>query len=226
MFERLKRALDQALDRLEDRLDLSDDDIDRLLRGMREELVDAKSRGPELEAQLAQHEARHAREITKIEECIRRADRAREIDDEETLEVALKFAERHKDQLHLLEAKIETTRAEIALNREEVDEMTAQLKDAMKRRDALGAQARRSKTIDTLRGGSGHEVVDQFDRMVDKFERGEDIDEAERELDLDLGGGSAPRTPDPRHSREHRESEAERMLDELKRRMGMDSDES
>ncbi len=195
---------------------------------MRHELIETKASIPDLEAHLASLEREHARERGKIEECVRRATKAEEIGDMDTVEVAVRFAERHRARRLVLEQKIETTRAEILLKREEVDTMTAQLKEALKRRGSLAAQARRARTIETTRG-SGRDVIDEFDRAADRMGRDFDVSEAEEELDRELEPDAVPRenweSVERRYDKSEREADAERMLRELKRRMGMDSDE-
>ncbi len=224
MFRRLMRALDEALDKL----GVTDDDVDRLLDAMRHELIETKATIPDLEAHLAALEREHARERDKIEECVRRATQAEEIGDMETVKVAVRFAEQHRSRRQVLEQKIETTGAEITLKREEVDTMTAQLKEAMKRRDSLAAQARRARTIETTRG-SGRDVIDEFDRAADRMDRGFDVSDAAEELDRELEPDAAPReqweSVERRYDKAEREADAERLLRELKRRMGLDSDE-
>jgi len=115
------------------------------------------------------------------------------------------------------------------LKRREAEEMTGQLKEAITNRGALAAQARRAKTIESTRGVSGHKVLDEFDRLADRTERGFEVDDAEKELDREMAGEKPIpdwNDADRRFDRSEREADAEAMLEELKRRMGMDSDDS
>ena len=221
MFRKLRQALEEVLDRLEARGGgVSDDDIVRVLRAMREELVDTKARVPELEGLLESLRREGERERAKVEDCVRRASQAEEIGDTETLEVAVRFAEQHRLRLEVVEQKIEATEADLAMNHADVARMTEELKGAMKRRDALSVQARRAGTIETLRG-SGSDAVDEFDRTVEKIDREAELSVAEEALDRDLDDRRAW-TADPALERARREENAERMLRELKRRMGME----
>ncbi len=95
--------------------------------------------------------------------------------------------------------------------------MTEQLKEAMGRRDSLGVQQRRAKAIDN--SASRFDSVDAFDRMADKMEGASDLDDARREVDLDLDPLSAPPVRDYAAEKELRNAQAENMLEELKRRM-------
>lgn len=227
MFKRLKRALDDALSELESRFGPGPEaDVDRLLAAMREELVETKARIPELESQLEGLEREKRAEEKRAEDCVRRAGQAAEIGDAETVEVAERFAKKHLARVGVLEQKIESTRSEIAFTEQQAAQMSEQLKSALKRKDAIGIQARRAKAIDDLRGG-GDDAFDAFDRAADRIGREDDVDAARRELDEELGG---PRRPslsdlrDPTLEREVRERRAEEMLEELKRRMGTEGE--
>ena len=66
-------------------------------------------------------------------------------------------------------------------------------------------------------------VLDAFDRMAEKMEGASDVDAAARGLDLELDPLSDPGpSRDYVVEKELRESRAEDMLEELKRRMGVD----
>lgn len=221
MFRRLRQALDDALSRLEARIGPgAEEDIDRLLAAMREELVETKARIPELEELVETLRRRRDDERKRAEDCVRRAGQAERVGDAETVEVAERFARQHLARVHVLEQKIEAARAELALKREEVEEMTSQLKDAMTRRDALGIQARRARAVDRT-AGAGSDAVSEFDRLAERIERPSDVEAAERELDRELGlepGAGRPGS-DPGLDAMDREARADELLRELKRRM-------
>ena len=113
--------------------------------------------------------------------------------------------------------KAEATRADILQQKDEVVQMTEQLKDAMTRRDSLAVQHRRAKAIDG--SASRFDSVDAFDRMAEKMEGEQDVDAARREVELDLDPLSEPPQRDFAAERAFRETQAEDMLEELKRRM-------
>ena len=222
MFRKVKRLLDQALDSLEEKLEgVSDDDVDRLIGAMRDELVETKTRIPDLEAHLESLLHQADREKAEAEDCQRRAEQAETIGDAETLEVARRFEGQHRHRLEVLVMKAEATRAEILQHRDEVEQMTSQLKDAMTRRDTIGVQSRRAKAIESRT--AGFDAVDEFDRMAERVSRESDVDSARQELDEELDPlASRPSRTDYRPDRAQREADAEEMLRELKRRMGMD----
>ncbi|MFV1986385.1 MAG: PspA/IM30 family protein [Gemmatimonadota bacterium] len=219
MFRRIKRLLDQTLDHLESMIDdVTDDDVDRLIRAMRDELVETKARIPELETLPAPLIARADREKAEAEACDRRAAQALEIGDAETQEVAERFAGQHRQRLEVLVMKAETTRQEILQHRDEAEQMTEQLKDAMARRDTIGIQQRRARAIENKT--SRFDSVDAFDRMADRMEGAADVNDAARELDFELDPLSEPPRRDYASDRAMREAKAEDLLEELKRRMG------
>jgi hypothetical protein len=219
MFKRIKRILDQTLDHLESKIDdVTDDEVDQLIRAMRDELVETKARIPELEVSLTSLVTQADAEKSKAEACDRRAAQAAEISDAETQEVAQRFAGQHRQRLEILVMKAETTRQEILQHRDEADRMTEQLKDAIARRDTIGIQQRRAQAIEHKT--SRFDSVDAFDRMADRMEGASDVDAAARELDVELDPLSEPPRRDYSSEKATREANAENLLDELKRRMG------
>lgn len=222
MFRRLKRALDDALSKLEaKRGAATEEEVDRLLAAMREELVEAKASVPELEERIRSLERERDAERKRAEDCVRRAVQAESIGDGETVEVAERFAKEHLARGEVLEQKVEAARAELALRREEVARMTAQLKDARARRDALAIQARRARTMEKTHG-AGSDALEEFERAAERISRPSDVEAAERQLDRELGLGREEAPADPEAERLYREARAEEMLQELKRRMGLE----
>ncbi|MDH3297954.1 MAG: PspA/IM30 family protein [Gemmatimonadota bacterium] len=223
MFKKLKEAIDAALSSLESRSGQDAEDIDRLLSGMREELIEAKAATPKLEDGLAKLRRREADERSRAEDCVRRAGQAEEIGDPETLRVAVEFAERHQERARVLGEQVRAAEAELALHRKNVKEMSAQLKSAIAQKDALKAQGRRSRATEALRGG-GYTAADRFDRMAADIEDESYRAEAARDLDEDLeygatGRGRARDRIDP-------DDLADLQLEELKRRMADEGGEA
>jgi phage shock protein A len=228
MFRKLRAAIESAINALERPGQPSRENIDDLLAGMREELIETKARIPVLENQLDGLRKQHERELRSAEDCHRRALQAQPIGDDETVEVALRFEAKHRVAADVCVQKIEAAEAELAMQRQNATEMTEQLKAARAGRDALAIQARRAGATGSLRGG-GRSAADEFDRMVDAIEREEDVGAAERALDRELGeasgrasgaddafddwaAGGAGRQPS-------RDELAELQLEELKRRI-------
>ena len=218
MFGKLKRRLEELLSALEDRAGADPgDEITRALAGMREELIDAKATLPELEKQITALARLRERELERAKDSARRGGQAAAIGDQETVDVAARFEAKHLERAEVFAQKLEAANAELALQRRNVGEMTAQFKAAMKRRETLIAQARRAKATEGLRGGR-HSSVDEFDRM-------------EREiLDSEFEASAASDLQDALDGLEVEDFEsaldpeelAQAQLDELKRRMAQD----
>jgi phage shock protein A len=222
MFKKLKEAIESALDALEGKLgDSTREDVEKLLDGMREELIDTRAQIPVLEDQVKKLRFAHAAEIKKADDCHRRAVQAKTIDDDETVEVALKFEAKHRVAVDVWAQKIEAAEAELAMQRQTAAEQTEQLKEARARKDVLAIQARRAGSTERMRGG-GRSSVDEFDRLADTIEREDDLGAASREVEDNLGGGYDPDGFGDPHKGLSREDLADLQLDELKRRMKED----
>ncbi len=218
MFRKLRQMVDEALDRMEAKQDgVSEDDIDRVIHAMREELVETRARITELEGLITSQLRQADREKEAARTAERRAAKAAEIGDAETVEVANRFAARHRQRLEVLVIKAEASQAELQQLRDEAAQGAEQLKSAMARRGSLGVQQRRAKAI--KHSASRFDSVDAFDRAAEKMEGRTDLDDAQREVEeaLDPTAG-APRR-DFAAERELREARADAMLEELKRRM-------
>jgi phage shock protein A len=226
MFKKLKQALDDALGSLEERFGgTSEEDVERLIHAMREELVEAKARLPELERQVKGIEARRVAELKRAEDAVRRADQANTIGDTETVEVAIRFAEQHKSRAEMLLQQREAAEAELHVRRVEIEEMTRQLKSARSQKDALLMRARRAKTsqrLDQASGGAGK----AFDRFEDNLTRDADLAAAREELERDLCGDEPELEAefDELGTRRY-EFEGDELLEKLKRKMEEDRQE-
>ncbi len=221
MFNKLKNAIDAALSSLESRSGGEAEDIDRLLDGMREELIEAKASTPRLEKGLEKLRHRHAEEQNRAADCVRRAGQAEEIGDAETMRVAVEYAERHHERMKVLTEQIEAAEAELALHLRNVKEMRAQLKSSVANKDALKVQSRRAQATETLRGG-GDTAANRFDRMAADIEQDTDRTDAARDLEDELAYGGPGRGPS--HRPIDPDDLADLQLDELKRRMAEEDD--
>ena len=135
------------------------------------------------------------------------------------MEVAARFEAKHLERAEVYAQKLEAAKAELALQRRNVSEMTTQFKAALKRRESLVVQARRAKATEGLRGGR-HSSVDEFDRMEREILDSELEASAASDLQDALDGLDAAdfeSSLDP-------EDLAEAQLEELKRRMAKGED--
>lgn len=216
MFKKLKDAIDAALTSLEGRTGDEGEDIDRLLAGMREELIEAKAATPKLEKGLEKLRRQQADEQRRAEDCVRRAGQAEKIGDAETMRVAVEFAERHQERARVHGEQIQAAEAELGLHIQNVKEMSAQLKSSLARKDALKVQSRRSRATESLRGG-GDSATDRFDRMEARIEDESERADASRDLEDELAYGGQGRGPSYRPV--DPDELADLQLEELKRRM-------
>ncbi|MFQ5745651.1 MAG: PspA/IM30 family protein [Gemmatimonadota bacterium] len=225
MFGRIKQAIDDALRALEEKSGRGpEEDVEELLRAMREELVAARARVPELEAGLGKLEKSLDAERARLEACGRRARQAREIGDEETVDVAVRFAATHRSRIEVLEQKRDAAIAEIRLQRATVADMTDQLKSAIARRDALSVQARRARATRSLRA-EGADAVDEFERLEREIEGEEALAEASSDVERELDGpGPGWVEPDDGPALD-RDEMADLQLEELKRRMAAEGED-
>jgi len=216
VFDDLRSAFRQAVDNFMDELDRDSvgDDVDRLLKGMIDEVTNAKAHLAGLEDQLTKTEARLARETEAAATCRRRERMADEIGDAETARVAVEHAERHEERVRVLGQRRDAITAEIALARRDVSEMTEKLKEARGRRASLEAEVGRT---------SARESVSDTDRLFAEFDRfeerlGDEGVKAEAEEDL-LEEFRSDLRIDPDSPVERLDVDYDAVLEELKRRM-------
>ncbi|HKK09135.1 MAG TPA: hypothetical protein VKA44_09635 [Gemmatimonadota bacterium] len=184
--------MERALDALERKgPGPSEDEIDRLLAGMREELIDVRARVKALE------------------------------DEEASVSRRLERAPSGSEAGARLEAKLADVRKVLAEMRAEASELSARFKEAMNSRDALAARGRRTRASERLRE-EGEGAARSFDRTAERIEDEERRTRAERELDEALDPSEASAGDAWEHaSREHH---ADHLLEELKRRMGVEDE--
>ena len=107
---------------------------------MREAVVDAKVAVAETQEAIARTERELGLERQRLADAERRGRLAGEIQDQETVTVAERFAAKHRERLGVLERKLATQREELALAQRELDEMQTQLKRAERDRPAMEVQ--------------------------------------------------------------------------------------
>ncbi len=123
MFESLKARLDRLFAE-------HTPPADARARGalLHEAVVEAKVGLGRLRDGVAATERELAQERGHLADAERRGRLAAEIGDEETVTVAQRFAERHRERAGVLDRKLAAQREELALAEREVAEMTAQLR--------------------------------------------------------------------------------------------------
>jgi len=216
MFENLRNAFREAVENFNKELarDQVPETVDRLLKGMRDEVADAKVQIRELEDQIARTDAEVEREKGEVTTARRRGKMAQDIGDSETAEIATQYAARHEERHRVLEQKAAALRQELELRRNEVEEMVEKVKEAQSKRDSLAATTGRSGARQTLHAAD--DLFAELDRMAEKIGAEDAQARAAEAMDeVDLSGGDdyepPPRTPEP---------DIDERLAELKRRMG------
>jgi len=98
--------------------------------GLREALVEARFGVSEMRRALSATETELQSERKQLTDAERRGKLAAAVPDPETVAVAERFAERHRERIVVLERKLAVQRDELALAEREVQEMTVQWRTA------------------------------------------------------------------------------------------------
>ncbi len=185
-------SLRQSLNDLMARATRPEERRDVLAR-MKDSLVHAKLGVEDLRSGLDVTRRRLETERSELATVQRRKALAEGIHDQETVELATKYETLHTERLDVLQRKLDAQEREVALAEQELAEMNAEFK-----RHAIGAVPPAS-TAGAGVGAGGDDPLAQ------------ETGEATRE-ELDALARA--------HARASRDEEAQRRLEELKRRMG------
>jgi hypothetical protein len=219
MFKRLREKIERALERREAERPLSRDEVGRLLHGMREELIEMKSRIPRLERQAMDLDKRAAQQVQRAELAYNKArdsQSSEQIDEAQMATDAARDALSHAEDLR---RQADESRGEAERLKGEYAMKMDQLKEAERNRDVLVARSRRVTTArkldDMLRGPESG--LGRFERAEDDIDAAEDLVAAEREVSEALG--ERPRTKEIETDYELRQLEAAREADEIEQRL-------
>ena len=185
MFERLRDAFQAALDAA------SPGELREVAARMREAVIEAKVGVREIRDAVTRTEAELTAERQRLADAERRGRLAGEIQDKETVEVAERFAGKHRERAAVLERKAAAQRDELALAERELADMQGQLEKAAKGSSGTGSTERAWRDLQAA--GGERPGTDLADELL--------------KADMD---------------RSNREAEAQRQLDELKKRMRKD----
>lgn len=213
MFENLRRAFREAVDNFNKELDRNavPEAVDKLLKGMEGEAVDAKAALEGLKEQLAVAQKRSSEEARHAEVCERREAMARDIGDTDTAGLAATYAEKHATRSQVLSDKARAIEAEIRLQEAEYTEMLSQIRKARANRDSLAASTGRTQARDSL--GGADDLFGELDRMAGRIVDTEAAAGAEEALFDDASDF------DDQLGASRREEAIDARLKELKRRM-------
>jgi len=173
VFERLRAAIDAALEAATSPQDKRD-----VVSGMRDAVIEAHAAVSGMREGLARTEQELAAERRSLKDAERRGQLAEEIDDQETVDVAERFATKHQERVSVLEKKLEAQKAEIVLMERELEEMKAQMK-----------KVAGSSSVDTAwreiesAGGTRPETDVNDDLLKHQFDRAAREAKADAQLD-------------------------------------------
>ena len=181
MFEHLRDALRAALAAA---TPPGGRDVGALTRQMREAVVEAKVAVQELREALRRVEAELGAERQRLADAERRGRLAAEIQDQETVEVAARFAGKHRERVGVLERKLRAQRDELTLAEAELTEMHDQLRAAERDRPATeaGRSTERAWRDVQAAGGERPDVDPQYDLLKVQIDRATREAAAERKL--------------------------------------------
>jgi hypothetical protein len=173
MFERLRAAIEAALDAATSPADKRD-----IVSGMRDAVIEAHAAVAGMRDGLERTEKELAAERRSLDDAERRGRLAKEIDDQETVEVAERFVAKHRERVEVLEQKLEAQKAEIVLTERELAEMKAQMKKVAGSSSVDGAW----REIEAA-GGSRPETDVHDDLLKQKFDRAAREAQADAQLE-------------------------------------------
>lgn len=150
MFERLRNALRAALDAA-----TPPGDLRELTRQMREAVVEAKVALEETRQAVTRAETELALERQRLADAERRGRLAGEIQDKETVQVAERFAGKHRERVAMLEKKVAALQDEQALYERELADMQGQLARAERDRPLSEAERTAERAWRDLQQGGG-----------------------------------------------------------------------
>jgi hypothetical protein len=150
VFERLRDALRAALDAATPPGDLRD-----LARQMREAVVEAKLAVGETREAVARTDRDLTQERQRLADAERRGRLASEIQDQETVDVARRFAAKHRERTDVLEKKLAALKDELALYERELGDMQGQLVHAERDRPLTEAERSAERAWRDLQAAGG-----------------------------------------------------------------------
>ncbi|UCC83248.1 MAG: hypothetical protein JSW46_20235 [Gemmatimonadota bacterium] len=219
MFKRFREKIERALERREAERPLSRDEVDRLLHGMREELIEMKARIPRLERQAMDLDKRAAHQVQRAELAYNKAREAQGSGDMDEAQMASEAARDALSHAEDLRRQADESRGEAERLKGEYVAKMDQLKEAERNRDVLIARSRRATTArkldDMLRGPDSG--LGRFERAEDDIEAAEDLAAAEREVSEALG--ERPPAKQIETDYELRQLEAAKEADEIEERL-------
>lgn len=191
MFEQLRQSLNELLERA-----TKPEDRRTIVVRMKTTLVQAKMGVDDVRDALALSRRKLEHEQRELQTVRRRKEMAVAIKDADTVTVAERFERQHQERVEVLEGKIAVQTREVDLAERELEEMKAELRKAM-------------TGVPPTTGSHDAAARDEVEEMLDTPDAGESA-RARQEIDA-LARERA---------RAERNADADRRLEELKRKMG------
>jgi hypothetical protein len=191
VFDSFRQSFDELLAR-----NTRPEDRRVIAARMKDTLVQARVGLDEMRSALEKTRQRLVLEEKQLETVVRRKQLAQGINDQETVDIATKYEERHAERVSIVRQKVDAQEAELALAERDVAQMTAELKAVVNGTDPRAA-------VGAAQAAAEAEVDAAVDSEHGASKLSDEIDS--------LGRARA---------RADAESDADRRLEELKRKMG------
>jgi hypothetical protein len=160
--------------------------------GLREALVEARFGVSEMRRALAATEAELQSERKQLADAERRGKLAAAVPDAETVAVAERFAERHRERILVLERKAAVQRDELALAEREVQEMTVQWRTASSQGGASSASIDAAwRDLEAAGAARSPNDSDRLAADLDRKKRDEAVEAQLAYLKRKMGKGKA-----------------------------------
>ena len=219
MFKRFREKIERALERKEAERPLTRDEVDDILRGMRAELIDMRSRIPKMEKEVERLSARGKKQVQLAELAHNKAQEATAAGHSEEAHSAMDAARQALHDAEHLQEQAAEMRGEVERLNVEYRDKLEQFKDAERNRSTLVARSRRVTTgrrlDDMLRGPESG--LARFERAEEDIEEAEDLAAASREIDAALG--DSPSVRELEADVELRKLEAAKEADEIESKL-------
>jgi hypothetical protein len=157
---------------------------------LREALVEARFGISEMRRALTASEAELQSERKQLTDAERRGKLAAAVPDAETVAVAERFAERHRERIVVLERKMAVQRDELVLAEREVQEMTVQWRTASSHGGASTASIDAAwRDLEAAGGGRSPNESDRLAADLDRKKRDEAVEAQLAYLKRKMGKG-------------------------------------
>ncbi len=123
MFDNFKRAWRQAVDNFWTELEAGDSAGGARTRALYREVGNARNQIERLDREIEDCRKGHEYEREQADVCARRERMARDIGDDETVQIASEYRARHQERADVLTRKLDALRAERALCRRDLADM-------------------------------------------------------------------------------------------------------